>query len=155
MRAVVQRVSEASVTIEGEVVGRIGAGFLVLLGVGPADGAAEVDWLARKIAGLRVLEDEQGRMNRSLLDAGAGALVVSQFTLYGDCRKGRRPSFVGAAPPEHAEPLYEAFCEALAAQGVTPVERGRFGADMKVALVNDGPVTLILDSSGADVPTAS
>jgi len=149
MRAVVQRVSRASVTVAGEVLGEIGPGLLVLLGVGPEDGPAEVDWLARKVAGLRILEDEAGRMNRSVLDSGGGVLVVSQFTLYGDCSRGRRPSFIGAAAPGLAEPLYEAFCEAVAAQGVAVVARGRFGADMAVSLVNDGPVTLILDSPSA------
>ena len=149
MRAVVQRVSRASVTVAGEVLGEIGPGLLVLLGVGPEDGPAEVDWLARQVAGLRILEDEAGRMNRSVLDSGGGVLVVSQFTLYGDCSRGRRPSFIGAAAPGLAEPLYEAFCEAVAAQGVAVVARGRFGADMAVSLVNDGPVTLILDSPSA------
>ena len=146
MRAVVQRVASASVTVDGVVVGAVDAGFLVLLGVGPGDGEAEVRWLADKVANLRVFADDDGKMNRSLLDAGLGALVVSQFTLYGDCRKGRRPSFVGAAPPEVAEPLYERFCEALAQAGVRRVERGRFGAHMDVALVNDGPVTLVIDT---------
>jgi D-tyrosyl-tRNA(Tyr) deacylase len=146
---VVQRVASASVTVDGVVVGAVDAGFLVLLGVGPGDGEAEVRWLADKVANLRVFADDEGKMNRSLLDAGLGALVVSQFTLYGDCRKGRRPSFVGAAPPEVAEPLYERFCEALARAGVRRVERGRFGAHMDVALVNDGPVTLVLDTPAA------
>ena len=146
MRAVVQRVREASVTVDGEVVGAIGPGLLVLLGVAPIDDAAAGSWLAKKLAGLRIFEDDEGRMNRSVLDDNLEVLVVSQFTLFGDCRKGRRPSFVGAARPEHAEPLYERFCEQVTAAGVRHVARGRFGADMKVALLNDGPVTLILDT---------
>ncbi len=145
MRAVVQRVSEASVTVDGAVTGRVGRGVLVLLGVGPEDAEAQARWLAGKIAGLRIFPDDQGRMNRSLVDDGLGALVVSQFTLYGDVRKGRRPSFVGAAPPELAEPLYERFCALLEAEGV-PVGRGVFQAHMDVALINDGPVTLLLDT---------
>lgn len=145
MRAVVQRVSSASVTVDGRVAGAIEAGVLVLLGVGQGDGESECAWLANKIASLRIFGDGDGRMNRSLLDEGHAALVVSQFTLYGDVRKGRRPSFVHAAPPELAEPLYERFCERLAAAGV-PVERGVFQAMMDVALVNDGPVTLIIDT---------
>lgn len=148
MRAVVQRVARASVTVDGQIVGEIGRGLLVLLGVAPRDGEAEVRWMADKIAGLRIFPDDEGKMNRSLLDLGLGVLVVSQFTLYGDVRKGRRPSFVGAAPPEHAEPTYERVCEALVGLGL-PVARGRFRADMDVALVNAGPVTLILDSPGA------
>ncbi len=146
MRAVVQRVSEASVWVDGVVVGRIGAGLLVLLGVAPEDGPSEVAWMARKLANLRIFEDEQGRMNLSLLQSGGDALVVSQFTLYGDCSKGRRPSFVGAARPEHADPTYEALCEALRAEGVPKVDQGRFGADMDVRLRNDGPVTLVIDT---------
>lgn len=141
----IQRVSSASVSVEGQLVGAIEQGLLVLLGIGPGDGPAEVQWLSNKLAGLRIFEDETGRMNRSVLDVGGAALVISQFTLYGDCRKGRRPSFVGAAPPAAAEPLYLSFCEALAAHGL-PVERGRFGAHMAVELLNDGPVTLILDT---------
>lgn len=140
-----QRVAEASVSVAGDVRGAIGPGLLVLLGVAPGDGPSQVDWLARKLVGLRIFADDEGRMNRSVADIGGGVLVVSQFTLYGDCRKGRRPSFVGAARPEHAEPTYEAFCEAVAGQGV-PVQRGVFGGDMAVQLVNDGPVTLVLDT---------
>ncbi|MCA9572465.1 MAG: D-tyrosyl-tRNA(Tyr) deacylase, partial [Myxococcales bacterium] len=140
-----QRVSEASVRVDGEVVGAIGTGLLLLVGVGPEDGEPEVDWMVKKVVNLRIFPDDEGRMNLSLLDVGGAALAISQFTLFGDCRKGRRPSFVGAAPPERAEPLYARFCDLLAAQGVR-VERGVFGADMKVGLVNDGPVTLTLDS---------
>lgn len=146
MRAVVQRVSEASVTVEGRVVGAIGRGFLVLLGVTHADGDDEAVWLARKIAGLRVFEDEVGKFNRSLADVDGAALVVSQFTLYGDARKGRRPSFTDAARPQHAEPLCDRFSELLRAEGVA-VETGVFGASMAVQLVNDGPVTLWLDTA--------
>ena len=145
MRAVLQRVSRASVTVDGRVTGEVGRGVLVLLGVGPDDGAAQIQWLARKIAGLRIFEDAAGKMNLGLTDIGGGALVVSQFTLFGDTRKGRRPSFTGAAHPSLAEPLYEQFCEALAGEGV-PVGRGVFGAHMDVELVNDGPITLILET---------
>ncbi|NCG17612.1 MAG: D-tyrosyl-tRNA(Tyr) deacylase [Rhodobacterales bacterium] len=146
MRAVVQRVAHATVTVEGEVVGAIQGGMLILLGVGPTDQPADAVWLAKKIAGLRIFNDENGKMNLSLADCSGAALVVSQFTLYGDCRKGRRPSFVGAAHPSLAKPMYEQFCIDLAAQGVQHVQRGVFGADMKVELLNDGPVTLIIDS---------
>ncbi len=144
MRAVVQRVSEASVTVDGAVVGTVGRGFLVLLGVGPGDGPAEVAWMAAKIAGLRVFPDADGKMNRSLVDEGLGALVVSQFTLYGDAEKGRRPSFIDAARPEQAIPLYEGFVRLLRERGLT-VATGEFGAMMEVELVNDGPVTLWLE----------
>ena len=146
MRAVVQRVSRASVTVDGQVVGSIGAGLLVLLGVKPEDTEEACCWLTNKVANLRIFQDEAGKMNCSLLDVGGAALVVSQFTVYGNVRKGRRPSFVGAAPPEHAKPLYERFCGELRAQGVVSVAQGIFGANMAVALVNDGPVTLIVDS---------
>lgn len=147
MRAVVQRVASARVTVDGTVVGDLpGGGLLVLLGVHPDDTEAQVRWMARKLAHLRIFEDADGKMDDSLVDVGLGALVVSQFTLYGDCRKGRRPSFVGAARPEVAEPLYERFCAALADEGVAPVPTGTFGAQMDVALVNDGPVTLVVDT---------
>ena len=146
MRAVVQRVSEASVTVDGRTVGAIGRGFLVLLGVTHVDGEAEAVWLARKIAGLRIFEDEAGKFNRSLADVDGAVLVVSQFTLYGDARKGRRPSFTEAARPEHAGPLCDLFVDLLRAEGVA-VETGIFGAMMAVHLVNDGPVTLLLDTA--------
>jgi D-tyrosyl-tRNA(Tyr) deacylase len=146
MRAVIQRVSRASVTVDGQVVGAIGRGFLVLLGVTHNDGRAEADWLARKIAGLRIFEDDAGKMNLGLADVGGAVLVVSQFTLYGDARKGRRPDFIQAARPEIAEPLVNHFVEAIRSAGL-PVETGRFGATMEVALVNDGPVTLWLDTA--------
>jgi len=140
MRAVVQRVSEARVRVGAEVVGAIGPGLLVLLAVAPGDGPAEVAWMSQKVRGLRIFADADGRMNRCVDESGGGILVVSQFTLYGDASKGRRPSFVGAAPPEVARPLYEAVVAALRAQC------GVFGADMAVESVNDGPVTLIVDS---------
>ena len=145
MRAVIQRVRRASVVVAGETVGAIDAGWLVLLGVAPTDTPAEAAWLADKVAHLRAFEDDAGKMNRSVLDVGGGVLVVSQFTLYGDTRKGRRPSFTGAAPPAVAEPLYERFAAELRAVGL-PVATGRFGADMRVELVNDGPVTFVLES---------
>ena len=145
MRAVLQRVSRARVVVGEEVTGAIGPGLLVLLGVAPDDAEADARWLADKVVNLRIFPDDTDKMNRSVADAGGGVLVVSQFTLYGDCRKGRRPSFVEAAPPEIAVPLYEAFVAAVRAQGV-PTATGRFGAMMQVELVNDGPVTLILDS---------
>jgi len=145
MRAVIQRVSEASVTVDNQVVGRVGPGFLILLGVGQGDTEADVAYLAEKVANLRIFEDAEGKMNLSLLDTGGGALVISQFTLYGDARKGRRPGFSDAAPPEEANRLYEAFSARLAGYSIR-VERGVFQAHMTVALVNDGPVTLLLDS---------
>lgn len=145
MRAVVQRVSEASVRVETDVVGRIGRGLLVLLGVSTTDTEKDVDYLSEKIAHLRIFEDPDGKLNRSLLEVGGEMLVVSQFTLLGDCRKGRRPSFTAAAEPGHAARLYEHFVRQTARQGV-PVQTGRFQALMAVSLVNDGPVTLVLDS---------
>jgi len=145
MRAVVQRVSSASVTVEGDTVGRIEHGFLVLLGVAGYDTADDAVYTALKVAGLRVFEDDDGKMNLTLADVGGAVLVVSQFTLYGDCRKGRRPSFVNAARPEHAESLYRRVVAELRGQGLT-VETGRFQVHMDVSLVNDGPVTLLIDS---------
>jgi D-tyrosyl-tRNA(Tyr) deacylase len=147
MRAVLQRVNQAAVVVDGETVGAIERGLLVLLGVAPTDTPAEAQWLAEKIAGLRIFNDEAGKMNLSVADVVGAVLVVSQFTLHGDCRKGRRPSFLGAAPPEIAGPLYEAFVNALRALGL-PVATGRFGAMMQVELINDGPVTLILETVG-------
>ena len=146
MRAVIQRVSQASVTIDGETVGEIGTGFLVLLGVGSGDSEKQAELLASKVAGLRVFTDENDKMNLSLSSVNGGVLVISNFTLYGDCSHGKRPSFIAAARPETAQPLYEYFCERLVCHGVQKVERGVFGADMKVSLLNDGPVTLILDT---------
>lgn len=145
MRAVVQRVTEASVTVDGTVVGQIGRGFLVLLGIAGDDSEQDVVWLAGKIAGLRVFEDAEGKMNLGLSDVGGAVLLVSQFTLYGDCRKGRRPSFVEAARPETAVPLYQSMVAELRGLSV-PVETGTFQAHMDVRLLNDGPVTLLLDS---------
>ena len=145
MIALVQRVAEASVAVGGETVGAVGPGVLVLLGVVRGDTAAEADWLAAKVAALRIFPDEAGKMNRSLRDTGGGALVVSQFTLAGDARKGTRPSYIRAALPADAEPLYEHFAAALGDALGRPVATGVFGASMQVALVNDGPVTLWLD----------
>ena len=142
MVALVQRVTEASVTVEGAVTGAVGPGLLVLLGVHHTDTEVEVGWVAKKVANLRVFADEAGKMNRSLLDTGGEALVVSQFTLYGDTRKGNRPSFVASAPPDQAEVLYEAFVAALRDLLGKPVPTGVFGAHMDVRLTNDGPVTL-------------
>ena len=146
MRALVQRVLEARVRVDGEIVGEIGDGLCVFVGVTHDDDPARAARLAGKVANLRVFDDDEGAMNRSLLDAGGGALVVSQFTLYGDTARGRRPSWVAAARPEHAEPLIEGFGRELAGLGV-PVATGRFRADMQVELVNDGPVTLLLEVS--------
>ncbi len=144
MRALIQRVSRASVQVDSKEAASIGRGYLVLLGVGAGDGEEQAAWLAHKIAGLRLFEDDAGRMNLGLKDVEGAVLAVSQFTLYGDARKGRRPSFTQAAPPAQAEALYDRFCDLLAAEGV-PVEKGVFQAHMEVALVNDGPVTLWLE----------
>jgi D-tyrosyl-tRNA(Tyr) deacylase len=144
MRALLQRVSSAGVIVEDQVVGEIGRGFVVLLGVTHSDGREEAEWLANKIVGLRLFEDEQGKMNLSLREVGGALLVVSQFTLYGDARKGRRPSFTNAAPPEHAEPLVDYFVVQLQQQGFM-VATGIFRAHMNVEIHNDGPVTLILE----------
>ncbi len=146
MRAVIQRVSAASVSVDGVVVGQIGPGLLVLLGVGQGDAEREAELLAEKIANMRIFPDDEGRFNRSLIDAGGAALVVSQFTLYADTRRGRRPSFSDAAPPELAAPLVEVFAAALRLRGLA-VASGVFGAHMLVALENDGPVTIVLDSA--------
>ena len=154
MRAVVQRVTRARVTVDGTEVGAIGPGLLLLVGVHQADGAREAEWLAGKIANLRIFADESGKMNRDVRECRGSVLVVSQFTLYGDCEKGRRPSFLAAAPPALAEPVYERLVLELKALGV-PVATGRFRADMQVELVNDGPVTLVIDSpvaAGAPAP---
>ena len=145
MRAILTRVNSASVTIDGEVVGAIGKGFLILLGVGPNDTEKKCRYLAEKALGLRIFEDENGKMNLGLEAVGGEVLVVSQFTLYGNCRKGRRPSFTEAAGPELGNALYEKFLSICEELGYPP-QHGRFGADMKVASVNDGPVTLILDT---------
>ena len=144
MRAVVQRVTQAAVTVDGEIVGSIGAGLLVLLGVGAGDTEAEARWLAHKVANLRIFSDAEGKMNLSVQAIGGSVLVVSQFTLYGDIRRGFRPSFTGAALPDVAAPLVEVFCAGLRAAEI-PVATGIFGAHMDVALVNDGPVTILLE----------
>lgn len=145
MRAVVQRVSRASVNVDGREVGRIGEGMLVLLAAAESDGPQQVKWMAEKIVGLRIFSDDAGKMNLSLSHVNGEMLIVSQFTLYGDCRKGKRPSYADAARPEKAEGLYRDFIEAVRGQGI-PVQEGVFGAMMQVDLVNDGPVTLIVDS---------
>lgn len=147
MRLLLQRVSQGSVTVDGQIVGAVEQGFVALVGVTHTDSRADAELLARKTANLRVFEDEQGKMNLSALEVGGGILVVSQFTLYADARKGRRPSFIDAAPPEIAAPLVDAFADALRAEGIERVERGVFGAMMQVAILNDGPVTIWLDSA--------
>jgi len=146
MRAVVQRVTRASVTVEGRITGAIDQGLLVFLGAGAGDGANDLTYLVDKITHLRIFADDAGKMNRSVLDVGGGVLVVSQFTLYGDARQGRRPAFTGALEPVAARALYEQALDAIRAAGVARVEAGEFGADMKVDLSNDGPVTILLDS---------
>lgn len=145
MKIVLQRVKRASVRTDGELVSEIGAGLLLLVGVADGDSEAEADWLAEKVAGLRVFSDEDGKMNLSVLESGGEVLAVSQFTLLGDTRKGKRPSFIKAARPESAEPLFEHFCQRLREAGVSTVLTGRFGAMMDVSLVNDGPVTILLE----------
>jgi D-tyrosyl-tRNA(Tyr) deacylase len=146
VRVVLQRVSRASVRVDGQTVGAIGRGFVILAGFAPQDGEAALGWMAEKVAGLRIFTDREGKMNLPLADVGGAVLVISQFTLYGDASKGRRPSFTDAAPPEIAEALYGRFVELLR-QAHLPVETGRFGAVMEVELVNDGPVTLVLEKT--------
>jgi len=148
MRAILQRVQQGHVTVDNEIIGQVGLGYVILLGVTHADGPAEVKKLAEKTAHLRVFEDEQGKMNRSALDVGAEMLVISQFTLFADAKKGRRPGFTQAAPPEIAGPLVAQFAKHLQALGVNKVETGLFGAKMLVHIENDGPVTIILDTDG-------
>ncbi len=145
MKAVLQRVSKASVSVDGEVKGAIDGGFLVLLGVGKEDSSSDIDYLVRKIIGMRVFSDEEGKFNLSLKDVSGSLLVVSQFTLFANTKKGNRPSFIDAAPPEIADALYEEFCEACRSEGID-VQQGVFGAMMEVSLVNDGPVTISLES---------
>jgi D-tyrosyl-tRNA(Tyr) deacylase len=145
VRIVLQRVKEASVRVAGERVSDIGPGLLLLVGIAGGDGKPEADWLAGKIAGLRIMADDEGKMNLSVRDTGGAVLAVSQFTLLADTRKGKRPSFVGAAPPEEAVRLFDYFCERLHSAGVAQLETGRFGAMMDVHLVNDGPVTIVLE----------
>lgn len=151
MRIVLQRVSRASVSVEDAVVGAIDQGLLILVGVAVGDSAAQAEALARKVSGLRIFADSEGRFNESLLDVGGAALVVSQFTLHADVRKGRRPSFTSAARPELAEPLVDQFAESMRAEGV-PVQTGTFGAMMSVELVNDGPFTVVIDSADLERP---
>jgi D-tyrosyl-tRNA(Tyr) deacylase len=146
MRAIIQRVSEASVTIDGEVSGNIGRGFLVLLGIVDGDGPEEIEWLVGKITRMRIFADEHGKMNLCLGEVGGELLVVSQFTLHASTKKGNRPSFIKAARPETAIPLYEAFIEAAGREMGKPCAAGEFGADMQVSLVNDGPVTIMIDT---------
>jgi len=150
MRVVVQRVSSASVSIGGAVKSAIGPGLLVLLGVGHEDTQEDLDWLVKKVAGLRIFNDEAGVMNRSVVEVGGEALVVSQFTLMASTKKGNRPSYIGAAGHEKAVPMYEAFCEALSAAIGRPVGTGEFGADMQVSLINDGPVTICIDTKNKE-----
>jgi len=145
VRALAQRVKRARVMVDGKVTGQIGTGLVVLLAATHDDGVEQADWMARKVAGLRVFNDGEGKMNRDLREVSGAALVVPQFTLYGDARRGRRPEFTAAARPEHAEPLFERFCATLAGEGV-PVERGVFRVHMEVELTNDGPVTVMIDS---------
>lgn len=144
MRALVQRVAEASVEVDGRLVGQIGPGLLVFLGIRQGDTLREAQFVAAKCCDLRIFEDDEGKMNRSVREAGGSVLAVSQFTLYGDCRRGRRPSFIDAAPPAQSQPLYNAFVRCLAEAGI-PTAQGVFGAQMKVRLLNDGPVTLIIE----------
>ncbi|MBD2724132.1 D-aminoacyl-tRNA deacylase [Hymenobacter armeniacus] len=146
MRLVIQRVSEANVTVDGQITGQIGPGLLVLAGFAPSDNTASLTWMCRKLVQLRIFNDENGQMNRSVQDVGGQVLVVSQFTLLADARKGNRPSYIGAASPPIAEPLYRQFVAMVAAELGQPVPTGVFGADMKVSLLNDGPVTIVLDS---------
>ncbi len=150
MRIVIQRVKEASVSVNGALSTKIGRGMLILLGIEDADRADDIDWLTSKIAKLRIFDDEQGVMNRSLVDTGAEVLVVSQFTLYACTRKGNRPSYIRASKPDFAIPIYRSFCEELSQKTGKPVATGVFGADMQIALVNDGPVTIIMDSKQRD-----
>ena len=150
MRAVIQRVSESAVTVDGREITRIGTGLLVLLGVEEGDTAADVEWLGAKVVKMRLFPDGEGKMNLAVGESGGGLLVVSQFTLHASTKKGNRPSFSRAAAPSVSEPLYEAFCAALATHTGQAVARGIFGADMKVSLVNDGPVTIVIDSRGRE-----
>ena len=150
MRIVIQRVSEASVTIDGEVHGQIGLGYLILLGVCEEDTVEDVEWLVKKVTGLRIFNDEQGVMNRSIMDVGGECLVVSQFTLYASYKKGNRPSWFKAARHEISVPLYEYFCRKLSEEMKRPVQTGEFGADMKVSLINDGPVTICMDTKNKE-----
>lgn len=150
MRAVIQRVSEASVTIEGAIHGEIQQGYLILLGIEEADAQEDIDWLSRKISNLRIFEDSEGKMNQSLTDVGGDCLVISQFTLHASTKKGNRPSFIKAARPDTAIPLYEAFINTLSELKGSHCQTGKFGADMKVSLINDGPVTITIDTKNKE-----
>lgn len=150
MRTLLQRVSEASVRVDGDVIGQIGAGLLVFVGIEEADELEDIDWLVRKIVSMRIFSDSEGRMNLSLMDIGGGLLAVSQFTLHASTRKGNRPSFIRAAHPDRAQPLFNQFVEKVREAGVTEVQTGEFGADMKVSLINDGPVTIWIDSKARE-----
>lgn len=150
MRTLLQRVSEASVRVDGDVIGQIGAGLLVFVGIEEADEFEDIDWLVRKIVSMRIFSDSEGRMNLSLMDIGGGLLAVSQFTLHASTRKGNRPSFIRAAHPDRAQPLFNLFVEKVREAGVTEVQTGEFGADMKVSLINDGPVTIWIDSKARE-----
>lgn len=150
MRVVIQRTVHASVTIGGKLKSAIGPGMLILVGIEDADGQEDIDWLCRKIANLRIFDDEKGVMNRSILESGGDILVVSQFTLHASTRKGNRPSYIRAARPEVAVPLYEQFCQTLSAALGKPVQTGEFGADMQVELLNDGPVTILMDTKNKE-----
>jgi len=146
MRAVIQRTLEASVTVDGQLISKIGKGLLVLLGVEEGDGSEDISWLAPKIARMRIFPDDEGKMNRSIIESGGDIIVVSQFTLHASTKKGNRPSFLRSAAPSLSQPLYQSFCRELEQELGKPVGRGIFGADMKVALINDGPVTILIDS---------
>ena len=150
MKVVLQRVSEASVRVDGQVAGQVGQGLLALVGIGHGDSLETVRWMVQKTSQLRIFEDDAGKMNRSVLDVGGGVLAISQFTLYADCRKGRRPAFTDAAAPDHAKQLYGQYVQLLGEAGVHEVQAGIFAADMKVSLVNDGPVTIILEQDPRD-----
>ncbi len=150
MRAVIQRVSEAKVSIDGEEISSIGPGFLILLGIESADTPSDIDWLCPKIAKTRIFSDDEGKMNRSIIDHSGEILVVSQFTLHASTKKGNRPSFLKAAPPSHSEPLYEAFCDRMEQEIDRSVARGVFGGDMKISLTNDGPVTILIDTQNRE-----
>ncbi len=150
MRLVLQRVAEASVTVDGVRVSEIAAGLMILVGIEPSDTEEDLQWLVGKVARMRIFPDEAGLMNRSVADTGGGVIAVSQFTLHASTRKGNRPSFIRAAAPDLAEPLYERFCEVLESELGHPIGRGVFGGDMKVALVNDGPVTIVIDSKSRE-----
>ena len=150
MRIVIQRVSEASVRIDNKLVGQIDAGMMILLGIEEADDQSDADWLVQKVLGLRIFSDEEGKMNRSIGEMNGRFLVVSQFTLHASTKKGNRPSYIRAARPEHAIPLYEYFIQQLGILSNTTIETGKFGADMKVSLLNDGPVTILIDSKSRE-----